>query len=202
MLELLIQELKTMDVAILCAIISTVGTIFGTILGWVLNSLSQRGKLNFFIYNWGESFEMRDGYGGFKPSASKGASDRYTCHLDLDIYNSGINSKIMRSLQLRFYSNEKELLSLYAYDNSTKRLSGGVIRNDEIEAINIPGKNVSNIHISSGMGSNAEMFDLLYQSNKVYLTYRDEKNKLVKLFVSNHNCDDFFSYMEKNNKDE
>lgn len=39
-----------MEVA--AALIGVVGTILGTILGWPLNSFSQRGKLSVYVLEW------------------------------------------------------------------------------------------------------------------------------------------------------
>lgn len=38
-----------MTETILCAIIGIIGTILGTIIGWLLNGLSQRGKLKMVL---------------------------------------------------------------------------------------------------------------------------------------------------------
>ena len=43
---------------IMIAIIGVIGTLAGTILGWGLNSLSQRGKLNFYVHSWKEEFQV------------------------------------------------------------------------------------------------------------------------------------------------
>ena len=52
------------------AVISVIGTIPGTILGWVLNSLSTGGELKTYVSSWNDSFQYNK-IGSMIPSKSK-----------------------------------------------------------------------------------------------------------------------------------
>ena len=45
---------------VVAAIIGVVGTILGTILGWALNSFSQRGKLSVYVLEWEQQLDKND----------------------------------------------------------------------------------------------------------------------------------------------
>ena len=42
------------------SMIGVIGTLLGTILGWVLNSLSQKGKISIFVNKWKQSFKYNN----------------------------------------------------------------------------------------------------------------------------------------------
>lgn len=179
------------------SIISIIGTLAGTVLGWGLNTFSQKGKLYTYINNWGELFEMPDGYGGLKLSTSRTDAKHYRCHFDLDIYNSSTNPKIMRSVKIGFYNSGTALLSGTPLDKDSRRSSGAVNKYDEIEAINIQGKSVKVVHLIYELSNYENCFDLLYDSNKVFLTYVNEKNKVKKILIATHDCDELFDSARK-----
>lgn len=166
------------------AILSIIGTLAGTALGWALNSISQKGKLNFFISKWEESFQKQDEYGGLVPSESIVETDTYSWELIVDVHNSDINSKIMRSIMVVFCDqNENVILSFTPYDTNTRHVSAHRICYDELKNMNIPGKTVVSLQMNNGLGEHNESFRAIWNDYKVYLTYIDEKNKLKKVFI-------------------
>ena len=49
------------------AMVGVIGTILGTVLGWFLNSISNRGKIKLFVSSWENEF--RWGYNVFSQIA-------------------------------------------------------------------------------------------------------------------------------------
>lgn len=61
------------------AVLGIVGTLAGTVLGWVLNSLSQKGKLKVFVKKWEEVYQKPDKLGGFEKCNSNESSCSKCC---------------------------------------------------------------------------------------------------------------------------
>ena len=84
---------------ILIALLGILGTLGGTILGWFLNALSQKGKLNVFVTSWKDKFEYNS-VGSMVPSFSKEQTSYYAYNLSLDLYNSSAETKIMSNIRI------------------------------------------------------------------------------------------------------
>ena len=90
------------------AVLGIVGTLAGTVLGWVLNSLSQKGKLKVFVKKWEEVYQKPDKLGSFEKCNSNEA-EYYNYNLSLDIYNSSRETRIMRNIQVVFMDRKSSL---------------------------------------------------------------------------------------------
>ena len=93
-------------------IITAIFTLFGTILGWLLNNLSRRGKLCIYP-TWEDSFLNGDGGGGETKARSVEEAKHYTYKLVLEVYNSSADPKIMRNIQIAFFQCSKGYFSLF-----------------------------------------------------------------------------------------
>ena len=61
-----------MNESIFIAVIGIVGTLAGTVLGWLLNNISRHGELKGFVVKWDEKFELNEtGLMVFAPSFDK-----------------------------------------------------------------------------------------------------------------------------------
>lgn len=161
-----------MSEVICTALIGVVGTLAGTILGWILNNTSRRGKLLFFTSKWDESFEFND-TGIMTGAREYDKVEAYSYFLALDIYNSSSDTKVMRSLRMEFLKEGAVVVSseLTDADNS------GSFSHRLMEALNIPPKSVVSIHMRGGfLHSELGSFDEINDSGKVRLAYKDEKN--------------------------
>lgn len=100
-----------MEMELKMAILGIIGTIFGTELGWVLNSFSKSGKLNIYIQKWEDTFQYNDKHGFMTPSLSIEQTEYYSYVLELDLYNSSGETKIMRNTEILFIAN-KEIVEI------------------------------------------------------------------------------------------
>ena len=173
-------------------IIGVIGTLLGTILGWVLSNLSQRGKLNVFP-TWEDGFQHNDGYGGMTNSESRGEAKLYTYHLNVDIYNSSGEPQIMRTIEVAFLRDKHVLFRDTPDDDSTRWSSGGSLFYDKVLPITIPAKTVYNIKLHGGFWDSDDRFSQIWGTNKIMLTYRDRRNKEKKILIVK---DDFGRYFE------
>ena len=89
-----------MNSDITTALIGVGATIAGTTLGWVLNNLSNRGKLNVYISLWEDSFKHNH-IGRMIPCFKREEVQSYTYKASFDLYNSSGNTKIMEKAILR-----------------------------------------------------------------------------------------------------
>lgn len=179
------------------AIIGVIGTLAGTFLGWLLNSLSQKGKLNAYISSFEDSFKHNE-IGCMVPSKSKEQSESYSYTLILDLYNASDKTKILRDITVVFSDGKHELYKSIPYDDRTERSSGPLRHYDKICPINVLPKNVIRLELHNGIWLKEKKFDFIWDTQKIYLTYIDEKNNLKKVPIRSEAYQDYF----KNHKAE
>jgi len=162
-------------------IIGILGTMGGTILGWLLNNLSQHGKLNIYVHEWKDNFAYKDGMGGTVVSSSITQTEYYSYKLSLDLYNSSGETKIMRNIEVVFMNGKKELCHNTPKDDSTERVSHPLVFYDDILPINIPPKSIVHINLHNGFWNENGSLDFIWKTTHVFLRYVDEKTKKEKL---------------------
>ena len=84
-----------MNGEIITALIGVGATIAGTILGWVLNTLSNAGTLKIFVSSWEDSFKHNSSLGDMVPCTKREDVQSFSYKVSLDLYNSSGNIKIM-----------------------------------------------------------------------------------------------------------
>ncbi len=151
------------------AIIGVMGTILGTIVGWLLNNLSRKGKISIFV---------KDGINGvFQTQDECEATSIENSHnfyykINLEIYNSSSNVKIMRDIKIVFQGQNKEKLVDIPYDKSYN-ISWQIHKN--VKALNIPAKSAISIELYGWIKK--EDLEKVYNSTKVSLSYKDENDR-------------------------
>ena len=166
------------------AIVGVIGTLAGTVLGWLLNNISQTGKLNFHLLKWQDEFKFNSS-GVLKPSSSKEETKHYSYKLSLDIYNSSGETKIMRDIEIVFANRKKILFSDTPKDDSTVYKTQFSWRYDDLKAINIAPKTVLTLDLHNGFWAKEDdNFSLLWKTDNVYLRYKNEKNQNKKVKIN------------------
>ena len=173
-------------------IIGVIGTLLGTVLGWLLSNLSQRGKLNIYSM-WRDEFQHNDNLGGMVNSQSKEEAKLYMYHFTLNLYNSSGEPQIMRKIEITFFHDKEELFRETPEDDSTGRSSGPLRFYDEVLPITIPGKTVFTVKLHGGLLDSDKRFSRIWKTNKIMLTYRDRSNKEKNVLIKK---DDFSRYFE------
>lgn len=185
-----------MSVEIQIAILGVLGTLGGTVLGWVLNNLSKRGKLNIFLSSWKDSFEFNNEMGEMISSTSKEQTEYYAYNFSLDLYNSCGEPKIMRNIKILFNEDKKTLFESIPKDDATKRISHPMVFYDDVSAVNIPAKMVVKLNLHNGFWKDNkkvdDTFGLLWKVNTIYLQYTDENNKKKKVVLKREEYKDLF----------
>ena len=171
------------------AIIGVIGTILGTVLGWMLNSVSNHGKLDVYISSWKDSFEYNE-TGCMAPSISKEQTESYSYQLTLDLYNSSGEAKIIRNVAIRYFDDKYELHKSVPKDDGTVRYSGAVRFYNDIVPMNIPPKTIIQLNLHDGSWYQNGGLNYIWKTKKIYLTYIDEKNKTKKVAIKSedYNC--------------
>ncbi len=160
------------------AAIGIVGTILGTVLGWLLNNISNRGKLNVYISLWTDMFEHYDDCGYLVRSFSKEQTEHYSYKLIIDLYNSSAEPKIMRNIKVVFSNGVKLLKTSTPYDDSTKQVGNNFtsVHFDKIIPLNIIPKSVLTINLHDEWNDNGSL-NFIWETDSIYLQYTDENNK-------------------------
>ncbi|WP_044916162.1 hypothetical protein [Butyrivibrio sp. WCE2006] len=167
-----------MDTDVLLTLLGVTGTLLGTVLGWGLNELSQKGRLFVYVNKWREEYQKQDDCGGFIECNSCEA-EYYNFSLSIDVYNSSNETHIMRDITIVYFDNKKRrLFELVPKDDSTKRVGFSPVPNyDEIAVANISAKSALNINLHNGMNNSDPNWRALSESAQIMLEYLNEKNK-------------------------
>ena len=158
-------------IEIITAIIGVGGTIIGTILGWILNNISRSGWLHFFFQISGLPTKG-DGYGGYMGCKKLNDADRYTCFIDLDIYNKKADYKTVKGLQVQFCYNSKNGFSIKPLVKKNKNDT----KSETIDIINIPPKQTISLYFT--VNFNKQDFNKLRKVRKLNCVIKMKKTKL------------------------
>jgi hypothetical protein len=181
-----------MEIELQIALIGILGTLGGTVLGWFLNTLSQKGKMNIYISSWNDEFTYNN-KGCMAPSSSIEQTQYYGYKLSMDLYNSSGEIKIMRNIKILFTNGKSILFQSIPKDDQTKRISSPMTYYDDISPVNIPAKSVININLHNGVWEKNDSLEFIWNVKSVYLVYTDEKNKNKKIMISKENYENHFA---------
>ncbi|MDD3415862.1 MAG: hypothetical protein PHY47_17965 [Lachnospiraceae bacterium] len=188
-----------MDNEIIIATIGIAGTLGGTVLGWFLNNLSQKGKVSIFIKEWEDKLQYNKA-GVMTASHSFEETEYYGYKVSLDLYNSSRDTKIMRNIQIEFADKKKQLLVNVPKDDSTRRSDGHMAFCDDASVINVPAKTVLNVNFHGCVWrtkkSAHDDLAFLQRTDRVILKYTNEKNKEKKLIFKKEIYKDYFTNHE------
>lgn len=181
-----------MDKEVMIAAIGVGGTLLGTVLGWVLNNLTNRGKLYAYVSVWKDDF--RTGSGGFD-SASQSIEETkgYMYSVALEMYNSSASTKIMRDIKIVFSDEKRVLWERTPDDEATRRFAAAATWYDKVGPINIPPKAVIKLNLRDDVWAEKGEMDFIWKAKKVYLQYMDEKNRRRKKLIKKEDYANYFS---------
>lgn len=174
------------------ALIGVGATLAGTILGWLLNNFSNRGKLNIFVSSWEDKFRYNK-MGEMVDSSKREEAAYYTFRVSFDLYNSSGNTKIMRNIEIVFNDGKKDIEKVKPDDEATKRYSHPMTFYDKVEPINIPPKVVIKLNLRDGVWNTDGKLDFVWKTKKVYLVYSDEKNKIRRKLIKTEDYENYFN---------
>ena len=190
-----------MDSELTTALIGVGATIAGTVLGWMLNNLSNRGKLNIFVSSWEDSFKYNNNIGEMVPCSKREKVESYSYKVSFDLYNSSGNTKIMRNIQIVFSDGKNDIEKQTPQDDATKRYSHPMVFYDKVEPINIPPKAVIKLDLHDGAWDKDGKLDFIWKSKKVFLVYTDEKNRVRRKLIKTEDYENYFNNHKQEDKD-
>jgi len=180
------------------AVFGIIGTILGTVLGWLLNSLSNKGKLVFSVAKWEDSFQRNDNLGSMIPSNSLEETQVYSYKLFLDVYNSSAETLIMRDIRIVFSDGKKDIHVSVPQDDNTRRISGHLSFYDDILPMNFPPKSILQLHLHDGEWNQEHKMDFIWKTEKVFLVYKDMKNKEHRFLIKAEKYNNHFADKKAN----
>jgi hypothetical protein len=179
---------------LLLTIFGIVGTLLGTLMGWVLNNLSQKGKLSFYIITWSNSYaggiSPFGGYGGINNFSEV---DVYTYETIVEVYNSSGINKIIRDVSICFFDGKKQILSNRPCDLTTRKTSVAGTIMSEFRSVNILPKTIAQLNFGGSI--HKEKLSLLKKSNNVRMLYSDEKGREKRVHLFSEGIMDFLKYI-------
>lgn len=181
-----------MDSEITTTLIGVGATIAGTVLGWILNNLSNRGKLNIFTSFWKDSFEYNSSIGEMVVCSKREEVQYYSYNVSFDLYNSSGNTKIMRNVQIVFNDGKNNIEKQIPKNDATERSSHLLTLYRDVEPINIPPKTVIKLDLHNAIWGGDGKLDFIWKTKKVYLVYTDEKNKSRRRLIKSEDYENYF----------
>ena len=159
------------------SIIAGLFSILGTIVGWWLNNLSQKGKIQIYVKNASEKFTKRN-ENGFDDSCDKLDAMSYKFNVLLDIYNSSREISIMRNIDFIFEDKKRKIFCEVPLDVTNHVMNDIVIgRYKTVSIINVPPKSAINLAMHVYIEQKDENWNFLGDINKIKIRYYNNKNR-------------------------
>lgn len=174
------------------AIIGVGGTLLGTALGWWLNTLSNRGKIDVFCKKWDVEFKINNN--GFVESTNDiNEAEYFNFNVELEVINHSSNIKILRDVQILFQdSNGKILKTIIPNDTSLRTYSNHYCSHKEVKPFNVYGKSIISISLDKGFNDSNSKFDFIFNTEKIFLQYKDEANNIKRVLLKEGNIKDYY----------
>ena len=170
------------------AIVGVVATLLGTVLGWLLGLLQNRGRLVAFIGSWKEAFTCGSGVFDGKAESIQEAKC-YSFDLVIELYNSSHLPRIARDICIVYTCKagrirKKELLRCTPKDKATAHQAGGGTRYDQVSAINIGPNEIVTLTLHQGFTRNGDSLEFREKADMVFFEYRDARNHTHRKLIS------------------
>ena len=174
-----------------------VGALLGVISTLVVTEIvKNKGKIKFYLQKSDFKMYMTDSYGGQTETNLYDDVESSTIAIEMDIFNSSYTPRPLREIRVKFYDSEgKLLLETKAFDESTRRVSAGMVRSDIIEIINVGAKEMLHIKISSPLGK--EDSKLIYDFDSASFEAKDHKGKKHKQLIMDKRNNGLAYWMER-----
>ena len=159
------------------AIIATISTVVGTILGWILANI-RFGKISITLTDFKEEPLYATPTTMHVPGKQANELYHVALYCTIQIYNSSQINKAIRNCELSFTgANGKELFSLLGKDKETIHTHGAIYNYDDIEIVNIEPFASKNVKLVVYVRD----IDAMYEAKSIYLKYKNERLKIKKI---------------------
>lgn len=179
------------------AIIGVGGTLLGTALGWWLNTLSNRGKIDVFCKKWDVEFETNIN-GILARTEDIEKAEYFDFNVELEVVNHSSDIKIIREVQILFEDfNGKILEAVIPNDTSLRTYSNHHYFHKEVKPFNVYGKSIISINLDKGFNNSNSKFDFVFNTEKIFLQYKDEANNIKRVLLKEGNVKDYYSIKDE-----
>ena len=168
------------------------GTVVGTLMGWLLSELSNHGRLRCFVKSWHAHLDIVDEHGEYVTCYEFMRPEYFNYDITIEVYNSSRLPKIIRDGKIAFYKNEKLLLESIPRDKSreTKYVTSSTY--GELLAFCVPATDVVTLDLLGNIMSDKNGFPELEKANEVYFEYKDEKSRTRKWKIADVSYKSYF----------
>lgn len=185
------SQIQNTNTDFIIAIIGILGTLLGTVLGWILNNFSNKGKLNIYVSSWNDRFQTNQ-MGVMVETCSKDEIESFHYEVAFDIYNSSGNPKIMRNIKIVFNDGVKDIIGHLDYDEYINTETKNIY--NKVGPLNIPPKAVEKLKLHGNAwarddetNKQKQSFNFIWNTKKIYLVYTNEKNKVKRKLIKSTN---------------
>ena len=168
------------------------GTVLGTILGWLLSEISNRGRLHCYVKSWQADMDAPDFYGGYKTCRIGEIPQFFHYSLSLELYNSSRLPRMIRNGKVVFCKDDVCLKEFIPKDRARETKIQHSRIHEDLTAFCVPASGVLTLDLLGTIMGDSEGFPFLEEANEVYFQYNDEKNKIRKWKIANVSYDSYF----------
>ena len=172
--------------------------IFGVIVGWVLNALSNIGRLYFYIIKWSTEFKCFK-HGVYINATSYDEIEGYSFQTIIDLFNNSGKQKIMRNMRVVLMCKGKLVFECDLRNNKVIKTTVPLTTYEEISVINIPAYTAIQLDLIGYLKLDKTAIDNIKSIDSCYFSYVDENNKRRKILIDKHSFNDFKATYEKVN---
>ena len=176
------------------AVIGVGGTILGTIIGWVLNNLSNRGRLVISIVKYEAEFQKA--LNGVMCRCDINSAEYFNYIINIDIYNTSAKTKFMRDIKFNFVDEAGGLLKTITPYDKDLLINGRLTKHIKVQPINIVANSVISKILYFDEYKN-DGFDFILSTEKFFMTYTNEKGKTKKILIKKGNIKDYYKEQEE-----
>ncbi|CAB1253220.1 conserved hypothetical protein [Clostridiaceae bacterium BL-3] len=183
----LMEESKSVLIPIATSIITTIATTF------IIDYKKRFGKIKIFTKNWEctTSAENEVGETTYVKANSLNVKDIYIIY-KLEIYNGSEINKIMRDIKIEFFKKSflknRNILTTIPLDEDTKTKKSVFHELSEANVINIKPKECIEKIFHFTFNSNSDV-KKLKNTNRIYISYINERNKKEMQFIKENIID-------------
>ena len=172
--------------------------IFGVIVGWLLNALSNIGRLNFYIIKWREEFKCFK-QGVYTNATSYDETEGYSFQAIIDLFNNSGKQKIMRNMRVILMSKGKQVFECDLRDKKAIKTTVPLTTYEEISVVNIPPYTAIQLDLIGYLKLDEIAIITIKNTDSCYFSYIDDNNKQRKILIDKHSFKDFRATYKKGN---
>ena len=168
------------------------GTLLGTIIGYLLSEMHNHGRLHCFVKSWIAYFEIKDEGDRFIGCRKPNRPQYFNYCFTIEIYNSSRLPKVIRDGKIVFYKDEEPIAEFIPNDKKRETKYFHYSEYSELLAFCVPATDVITLDLLGNIFGDDTGFPFLEIADEVYFQYKNEKDKTERWKIADVKYDSYF----------